>query len=531
MLNPARRVPRRPILLRRPSGDVKQGQVAEATARCQISRELSTAVTLAAEPNRRDCTRRVLFALVGLGRGTSEAGAMKAASAGLRSQHAKLSSGVLKFPGLTEERQALSRKQQRAIGRARTQYANAAKRATPACRGLPGIIANGGLVQHHELIDDLVQSLAYAWLKPVSHVKYRTMMRQLVEYAVSRELDPASMTYGLVGGFCVAYVLVGNKPSNLYSYLSAFVHVARELEWAFSDFAETKVRGLIKALIAQADPKTSNYAYPWLLEHTARYGIAAQRDDGSFALADARMLAALELSRSSGMRASTRFQSAREKRRGVFPLSKGAVTWHGAGAGRFLVIHVPPGKSGAARQVCVGHAADQPFSTYAILRRWYEVSGMENQADSAPFIPGICDGKLRWSSELSREKFVTQMRRIARKLGVPESYVSRLRGHSLRAGCATDMLSRGVPLWQAMVVGGWRSDAILMYGRITADTMARWTAVIDPTHAVLPSAYLGRLGSIVAEHARACLITPPAMPTPASETLVAPFVARARGAY
>ena len=156
---------------------------------------------------------------------------------------------------------------------------------------------------------------------------------------------------------------------------------------------------------------------------------------------------------------------------------------------------------------------------------------MENQADSAPFIPGICDGKLRWSSELSREKFVTQMRRIARKLGVPESYVSRLRGHSLRAGCATDMLSRGVPLWQAMVVGGWRSDAILMYGRITADTMARWTAVIDPTHAVLPSAYLGRLGSIVAEHARACLITPPAMPTPASETLVAPFVARARGAY
>ena len=101
----------------------------------------------------------------------------------------------------------------------------------------------------------------------------------------------------------------------------------------------------------------------------------------------------------------------------------------------------------------------------------------------------------------------------------------------LRAGCATDLLSRGVSLWKAMLVGGWRSDAILMYGRITADTMARWTTVIDPTHAVLPSAYLGSLGSIVAEHARACIITPPGPPQlPDATDLGNPFVARGRGA-
>jgi len=45
----------------------------------------------------------------------------------------------------------------------------------------------------------------------------------------------------------------------------------------------------------------------------------------------------------------------------------------------------------------------------------------------------------------------------------------------MRSGCATDLLARGVELSKVQLIGGWKSDAVRDYHRITASQMAEWS--------------------------------------------------------
>ena len=54
------------------------------------------------------------------------------------------------------------------------------------------------------------------------------------------------------------------------------------------------------------------------------------------------------------------------------------------------------------------------------------------------------------------------------------------------------MLSRGIEKWKVQLIGGWKSDCVLLYARVTKATMARWTTACHdastPSH-LLPDVF------------------------------------------
>ena len=357
------------------------------------------------------------------------------------------------------------------------------KRSKPATRGLPGCVSQGDLEEFFGVIDLVRRQMAYAWLKKSSDARYREHARNLVEYALARGLAPEELTYELVGGWCVAYALVGNQPTGLWAILAAFRYVANDLGWTYTAAAEKRVRGLVRSLVSKTPITSPNYAFPWLAEMSTRFARVSTAAPGGMTLGSLRVLASLELSRATGMRGGTRFSS----KRGEIRIMKSSLQWYGIGDDRGVTVNVPPGKSGPGRQVSLQFDPLNEWAPYSVLRKWFDRSGMAAQAMNAPFIPAFgAGGAIDWSAEMPRTTFVQLMRLAGKAIGLSDSYLARLRGHSLRAGCATDLILRGVPIWQVKIIGGWKSDAVLMYARITAAQMAQWSA-IDVAHSGLLS--------------------------------------------
>lgn len=349
-------------------------------------------------------------------------------------------------------------------------------RVGAAQRGLPRAVASGDLQPYYQLIDDIATNLEFSWLKASSDSRYQQIARNLIEYARARGFPPETVTFRYLGSYAVAHTLMGNKPETLVSMLSAIRHVADDLGWEYSKSTEKRVRSLVRSLRANAPTRAPNYAFPWLAEMTRRFARSCTAPDGTVGIATLRILAALALSRGTGMRASTRFALAEDADAGRFKLTKASLEWYGSGADRGVVVCVPPGKSGSARRVPFKHDAADPLSVYSLLRRWYDASGMASQPPTAPFIPAMStSGAIDWRREMSRGLFVKLMKAAAYAIGMSATYVSRLRGHSMRSGCATDLLARGVELSKVQLIGGWKSDAVRDYHRITASQMAEWS--------------------------------------------------------
>jgi hypothetical protein len=428
-------------------------------------------------------------------------------------------------------RQAKAASQQRSLARIRNLVSDVLDEPGRATTGLPGILHRGELRPWFDLIDDLAEHLTYAWLKDSSRQTYTMYSQHLVRYARERQLPANNLTYKLMSGFAISYVVAGNQARGLYGYLSAWKQAVRDYGWTLTEEAETRMRCLVRTLVTRlATTYRPNYAYPWLAEFTRKYAIKVLTNTGgTLPLADVWMMAALEFSRATGMRASTRFQSAQQLLDAVFPITKSSVQWNDKNGARLVTVLVPPGKSGPERRVAFRFNPADPMCTYCILRRWYDDSGMAAQPASAPFIPALSGGTINWSAEMPRNEFVIRMKHIANFIGLPASYIARLRGHSPRAGCATDLFARGATLEQVKCTGGWASAKALLYVRITAEMMADWTAMDDPTFEILPNAILSNVSLAIANNTITSASLDVTHTVPSDQPAAEPFIARGAG--
>ena len=275
------------------------------------------------------------------------------------------------------------------------------------------------------------------------------------------------------------------------------------MNYVFPHADQARVRNLIKGLIKITDQGHRNYAWPWLYEFTFK---AAKQWGRRASLKNIRFLAACALRRGTGARGSTSFTEPAAAKKRDFNITKRRVTFVDDASGRYVTVHLPSGK-GPARAVTFAEIDENPYCSYALLRRWYEVSGMQSQDPNAPFFPSMNRaGAINWKKEQSSKDFLAEARSVAALIGLPKKWIVRITGHSWRAGCATDLLSRDVAMWKVQIIGGWRSEAVLLYARITPATMAAWTAngQTQSSKPLLPAQFarLARLNSPVVDPAQ-----------------------------
>ena len=346
-------------------------------------------------------------------------------------------------------------------------------RDASSVRGLPGLIlqrkVDARLMQAADL---MVHTLDLTNKKESTLKAYWGNTRVLREYFLSRGWDPNRWSYDHVASFCCLYVCYGNKASNLESIRCAWTFCAKADDYSFTHADQARVRNLIKGLIKITDQGHRNFAWPWLYEFTFK---AASRWGRSANLNNIRFLAGCALRGGTGARGSTSFTSPAAAKKGDFNITKSHVAFTDDATGRLVTVHLPPGK-GPAREVTFADIEENPFCTYALLRRWYEASNMTAQPATAPFFPKLKrSGDIDWKHEQSSQAFVTEAKKVAKFIGLPDHWIRRITGHSWRAGCATDLLSRDIAMWKVQLIGGWRSEAVLLYARITPATMAAWT--------------------------------------------------------
>ena len=374
----------------------------------------------------------------------------------------------------------------------------------PAKRGIMRLVHDGAFSPDMaDAVEQLADHLQYAGLTTDSRSTYQSHARSLLRWITWRratspralDYDGTHWTYAAVGGFCVAFVLAGCKASSLHGYLSAWRHIAKATGRTFTKATQTEIARLIKTLSKITDPGSVNYAMPWLYEMSLAYAtrlLAAQRP---VSLRDARFLAQAELRRGCCARAGTICASPAEQAVGHFRLTKAQVVWSLPAAPLSVGIDLPPGKS-AARRVYFAPVPSNPLtSTYALIRRWYDASGMASPAipGSAPFFPALGpESTIDWTREQGRDHFVRQAKAVASLLGLSAEWVAAIRGHSFRSGGATDLLSRGVPDEHVQLIGGWRSACFRLYQRITPSMLAAWSAVPQnaASYPIMPQYFL-----------------------------------------
>ena len=357
--------------------------------------------------------------------------------------------------------------------------------------GLPGLVQSGKLDMELALAcDKMALSLDLTSLNPKTSKAYWEHARSLVEYFEFRGWDPKKWTFEHVGSWCCLYVCHGRKASNLTSIRCAWTHCAKSSDFEFTKEDDAKIRRLVLALIRVTDQGDRRFAWPWLYEMTFK---AAETWGQTRELKKLRFLAATSMRGGTGMRGSTSFTSRSRAKQRMFNLTKSSVVWNEESRPRRLTVCVPDGK-GAARDVTFAENIRNPYSTYALIRRWYESSSMSAAPADAAFFGRIrSDGTVNWKAEQTKTEFVKQAREVAKEIGLPANWISRFTSHSWRAGLATDLLSRGVAVWKVKVIGGWLSDAVLLYARVTQATMAQWSeaAQLPSSSPLLPSTFEG----------------------------------------
>ena len=145
------------------------------------------------------------------------------------------------------------------------------------------------------------------------------------------------------------------------------------------------------------------------------------------------------------------------------------VTWEGnrnAGFQLFLE-RTKTGQRGPGVHVAFSNYGQ--LSAVALLRRWFEVRGLDGKPEAFIF-PGLTRARARGPFEEHRtasiQWFRKHIKRAVESIGLDGRFYS---GHSLRAGGATDLFMRKVPYHIIKKMGRWRSDAAMLYHRSDAD--------------------------------------------------------------
>ena len=353
--------------------------------------------------------------------------------------------------------------------------------------GLAGKLARGELDELIPLAKAMGMSVEFMSLHNDTLRGYWGSCRTTTEYL--RKIGCADVhdwKFEDLAGFCVLFVLAGYKAKSLGNYLAAWQHCAATDDYNLEAEDVDHLRKVIKALVKITDQGDRDYAFPWLYEFTYKFAASVAAKDGEPSLEDLRFLAGSALRGGTGARAGSSFGS----QPGKFKITINDVSWSGNDHAR-VSVRIPPGKSDE-RWVHFEDDRTNPHCTYRLLRNWYEATEMHTRPSSDPFFPAIVEGTLDWSREETKEQFLSYARGVARFIELPSEWIARIRGHSWRAGFATDMLSRGIEKWKVQLIGGWKSDCVLLYARVTKATMARWTTACHdastPSH-LLPDVF------------------------------------------
>jgi hypothetical protein len=105
------------------------------------------------------------------------------------------------------------------------------------------------------------------------------------------------------------------------------------------------------------------------------------------------------------------------------------------------------------------------YSAVALLRKWFNRSGLWNQVNKLLF-PAVKYNKLCEDTTPSYHWWRKIIKLCCKKVGLDDKYYS---GHSLRAGGATDLFVARVPYYIIKKMGRWKSDAAMLYYRCDED--------------------------------------------------------------
>ena len=378
--------------------------------------------------------------------------------------------------GATPERRARSEAQLARLAAAFDKSVGIAprKKAPELVKGFAGDLARERFSpEQYAAADQLGQSVEFYSNATGTLNQYWSNARSTQEYITARGWEDCNAwTFERLSSFCALYVLAGYKASSLRGYLSSWAHCSAMNDFTLPSEDLDRLKKVVKSLVKLTDQDDRNYAFPWLSEFTYQYALRLGKRP---ALEDLQFLAASALRGGTGGRASSTFGATK----GTFKIMKKNVVFAPEGCDPFSVaVYLPEGKS-AARWVHFQRDEKNPFCTYSLLRRWYDVTRMDRQPPTAPFFPKVDahSGKLDWSKEQTKEQFLAKAHAVAAIIELPKAWIARIRGHSWRAALATDLLSRGVAKWKVKIIGGWKSDCVLLYARVTGATMAQWTAV------------------------------------------------------
>ena len=108
--------------------------------------------------------------------------------------------------------------------------------------------------------------------------------------------------------------------------------------------------------------------------------------------------------------------------------------------------------------------------------KYWDAIGMAERPTDAYLFPAIVLGEVVWDKPAHDGEFLDWIKMNLLRAGYVSAIVNRITLHSPRAGAATDMFAAGVPLEVIKKQGRWRSDAVLLYLRLSQLPIGRWLA-------------------------------------------------------
>jgi hypothetical protein len=272
--------------------------------------------------------------------------------------------------------------------------------------------------------------------------------------------------YRQMSQWCVFYCREGYSWRSLAGHMTAFRHAADAwgLKWHRKDSSSMRAMGRLMRGLRKAHPQAVNRATPltkrWLALMLRQLGISSLADWWSCApaqlVAGSRMLAAhTAMMRMCEHADGMRVDSVKEV--------DGSV-----------VLMVPEikdklrtGQLRACGMALRSHWLSPGYALTVLKARLHSSS-----ARSAVLFAKCVNGRAT-STPASAAGFKKMLKQLAKSSDMAADKLRKVRGHSLRAGGATDFLSHGASRAWVQRQGGWRSDCFMIYYRpVSADMVA-----------------------------------------------------------
>ena len=282
---------------------------------------------------------------------------------------------------------------------------------------------------------------------PASTLKaWRFDWAGFVEFCSSQEAIPLPATPATVAAFVDAERLAGKAPATVRRYIStiALAHRVAKLDNPCTDEAvQLAVRGLLNEKTArQRQARALGWTEIERFLITAGESLPATRERALLCVAYDTMARRSEL----------------------VALNLEDMELLSDGTGRALIRRSKTDQAGE------GAAAYLSRTTVRHLKRWLEVAAIR---EGAVFRRVVGRGTATTDAEgrgfigerLSVGAISEAFKRVARWIGMPESEVAEVSGHSLRVGATQDLLALNIDLASVMQAGRWKTDRMPMrYG-------------------------------------------------------------------